>query len=181
MSQNNFNYLIRQIDLIWLKKHLLFFKIWITAFIIQQIVIATNYSSRRNYYLVKAVGEAGFFGIMEATLYLFEDGYLFTSYQQFLLNILWFPIIINLYCYYFNYNLFLVTVFFPINVWINEILNGYLLHVIYGYNPCWNYLGKSGALLNGTICISTVYLKRWLYLGLFVAIVNKLITIFYDP
>ena len=52
---------------------------------------------------------------------------------------------------------------FPLNIWALEIVEGYALIYLYGYNPAWEYRGDD-ALFHGTIKLS--YWRYWLPMGL---------------
>jgi hypothetical protein len=54
----------------------------------------------------------------------------------------------------------------PINIWMLEIIEGYVLIFLYGFNPAWTYRG-SDAFFHGNIKLG--YWQFWLPMGAFMA------------
>jgi hypothetical protein len=105
-----------------------------------------------------------FFSIAEALFYKVQDGKLWTSYEQFICNLLFLPIFLHGYDALISTYFFRIALF-PINVWIYEFIVGTLLKLIYGHNPAWNYENQPGSHFNGLICIRRDYIFRWIILG----------------
>jgi hypothetical protein len=85
-----------------------------------------------------------------------------TTWQQFYANILYTPILMDVYYYILADYWMLRVLLFPINIWLLEIIVGYVLIFLYGYNPAWVYYGK-GALFSGNIKLP--YAIYWLLFG----------------
>ena len=92
----------------------------------------------------------------------------FTSLGQFLGNLIYIPVLLDVYSYYFLdptlYNTYLYVLLFPLNVWLLELVLGRLFVLIYGRNIAWCYCKASDSALNGTIMWSHVI--QWWALGL---------------
>lgn len=52
----------------------------------------------------------------------------------------------------------------PINIWVLEVIEGYILILLYGYNPAWTYYG-SDVFFSGNVKLG--YFKFWLPMGVF--------------
>ncbi|KAJ3012813.1 hypothetical protein HKX48_006070 [Thoreauomyces humboldtii] len=90
-----------------------------------------------------------------------------TTWQQFCVNIIFTPLILDIYM-----NLvptwWLRVALYPINIWLLEIVEGYFLTYLYGYNPAWSYRGND-ALFDGNIKLS--YAPFWWSLGAVVEVI----------
>ena len=106
-----------------------------------------------------------FFSLFEAIYYKIEDGYFHTTKEQFIANIIFLPIFLDLYSNLITYFIIRVLLF-PFNVWVYEGLVGNILMKLYGKNPAWSYEGKKGSICKGNICITFHYYIRWIVLGL---------------
>jgi len=82
-------------------------------------------------------------------------------------NILYTPILLFFY-HALVPTAFLRVILYPINIWTLEVVAGYILIFIFGYNPAWEYFGKY-AYFSGNIKLD--YAVPWIILGLFVEIV----------
>ena len=94
-----------------------------------------------------------------------------TSWEQFWANILYIPVVFPLYYKYIK-SPFLRVILFPIFVWLMEIIEGYSLMGMYGYNPAWSYFGK-WAFFNGNINLSYVF--SWLMSGIVMELLIKVL------
>jgi hypothetical protein len=112
----------------------------------------------------KTFFESCVFATLESLLYKWEDGYFFTTYQQFFCNLLALPLMID-FVHYMIDDIWLRILLFPFSVWTYEYVTTIWLRSIFGKNPCWTYLGKDGSLFEGAICVNSHYYVRWMALG----------------
>jgi len=105
------------------------------------------------------------FAIIESLFRYFKDGS-YTTWEQFIMNIFYTPIMIYTYKKIIK-RYFLRVILFPFNVWIAEIIMGSYLFYLHGYRV-WIYTDTL-ALFNGFISIS--FAHYWLLLGIFVFLV----------
>lgn len=86
-----------------------------------------------------------------------------TTVHQFLANIFWTPVLLFTY-YNFLPNPIARVMFFPFNVWLLEIVEGYALMTFHkGRNPAWTY-ATPDAYFHGNV--RTGFAKLWFALGL---------------
>ena len=117
--------------------------------------------------MVIAMYFASAFYVIETAFCTVTDGgmqaIVMSTPEQFIVNILFVSILLPA----FNCPLMslphwqramLTTVF----IWLLEIVEGYFLIFLFGYNRAWKYYGKD-ALFNGTIKLS--YVPLWILLG----------------
>ena len=93
----------------------------------------------------------------------------FTTPHQFIMNVLMMPFFFPLFYRYITYIPLRLTLF-PIPPWVIELVEGYYLKLIYGYNPAWTYEGDL-AFFDGNIKL-TYYppffvIGMWMELGFF--------------
>ncbi|KAI9593976.1 hypothetical protein BDF19DRAFT_414972 [Syncephalis fuscata] len=84
-----------------------------------------------------------------------------TTVHQFLCNIIYTPILLDFY-YSVMPNWPARILLFPLNIWLLEVIQGYILIYLHGYNPAWTYYGKD-AYCHGNIKLS--YWAFWIALG----------------
>ncbi|KAG0223427.1 hypothetical protein BGW42_005905 [Actinomortierella wolfii] len=84
-----------------------------------------------------------------------------TTVHQYIMNVFYIPILIHGY-HALIHNTYLRILFFPLNIWLLEIIQGYTLIYLIGYNAAWTYRGKD-AFFHGTIKLS--YVHHWLMFG----------------
>jgi hypothetical protein len=115
-------------------------------------------------------------GIFHSTVYSavefifcrFKYGEFYTTAVQWFLNVLYLPFL-HLYCFpYLEHSMLLFTLVFPLQVWLLEIIQGYLLIWFYGHNVAWSYSG-SDAYFHGNIKLKMYH--WWAILGFFVILV----------
>lgn len=105
------------------------------------------------------------FAIVESLYRLVTKGTL-TTWEQFVMNLFYTPILIHQYKKLIK-SYFIRVLCFPFNVWIAEIIMG--AYLFYGHNHrVWHYT-DSMALFNGFISLSFVH--YWLILGIIVFII----------
>jgi len=85
-----------------------------------------------------------------------------TTWHQFCVNILMAGPVLDFYLLYFSETPLTTVLGWPLFTWGLEILEGYFLLALYGYNPAWEYFG-SDALCHGTIKLS--YVIYWWIMG----------------
>jgi len=112
----------------------------------------------------KTLIESCIFATLELFMYKWEDGYFFTTYQQFCCNLLLLPIAIDLVHWIIPYMCIRILTF-PIMIWLYELYVTEWLTCIFDKNPCWNYSGKDGSMYGGAICVNGHYYVRWMLLG----------------
>ena len=112
--------------------------------------------------LYLAISGSTFFAISEMLLYKYKEGYYFTTWQQFGLNMIFVPFMIQDYYYYIE-DWLLRYLLFPFNVWLFEIIMANILYILIQENPCWYYKTKY-SYFNGTIALDLY--PRWLLFGI---------------
>ena len=66
-----------------------------------------------------------------------------TTLEQFAANCLFLPWLFEIYYHLtLPYNALVFGMCFPIFVWVLEIIEGYYMIFLYGYNPAWHYHGN---------------------------------------
>lgn len=108
----------------------------------------------------------------------------FTTFQQWWCNMMWTVVLLERYpgavhslAQHFGlavlpasslWHVFLRVGLFPLNVWMLEIVEGYMLMFLYGFNPAWTYTSPD-AYFHGNICLS--HASVWWLLGVLVEVV----------
>eukprot|EP01118_Nematostelium_gracile_P004256 TRINITY_DN14992_c0_g1_i1.p1 TRINITY_DN14992_c0_g1~~TRINITY_DN14992_c0_g1_i1.p1 ORF type:complete len:172 (-),score=28.79 TRINITY_DN14992_c0_g1_i1:55-570(-) len=99
-----------------------------------------------------------------------------TSWSQFWVLIFFFPFIVEPYAWLFEGHLafdwVIRIVFSPLMVWVLEICEGYLLHLIMGANTAWHYTGED-AFFHGNIKIGMY--SSWWGLGIITELIFTLV------
>eukprot|EP00736_Rhodelphis_marinus_P014078 Rmarinus@m.23378 len=85
----------------------------------------------------------------------------FTSWEQFWGNVLYTPILLNVYRTSIPWSVLRIALY-PFNIWTLEIVLGYLLIYLFDRNVAWTYSG-SDAYFSGNIKLSHGFL--WIVLG----------------
>ena len=85
-----------------------------------------------------------------------------TTFAQFFANVLYIPFGFAVFNWIFT-NFWYRAIFFPLNIWALEIVEGYIFIALYGKNLAWFY-GTPDALCHGNIRIG--YATLWILLGL---------------
>ncbi|RKP05086.1 hypothetical protein THASP1DRAFT_33086 [Thamnocephalis sphaerospora] len=85
-----------------------------------------------------------------------------TTIQQFFANVFYTPILVDVYFALMPDYWLLRVLLFPINIWLLEVVEGYVLTFLYGYNPAWVYYGHDVFFSNN---IKLSYWPYWLMLG----------------
>jgi len=93
-----------------------------------------------------------------------------TTFEQFYIILLYWPFLHEPYLYYMKtFGSLLRFAFFPILVWVAEVIEGYTLMYFHnGLNPAWCYKCKD-ALFHGNIRL--YFFPHWLALGLITEII----------
>lgn len=89
-----------------------------------------------------------------------------SSFAQFWSNIIFAPAILYLYRHIVPTPIIRVLLF-PVNIWLLEICEGYIIMFIFGRNVAWEYRGPD-SFCHGNIKMQ--YFLPWLGLGLFVEV-----------
>ncbi|KAJ3160926.1 hypothetical protein HDU86_008288 [Geranomyces michiganensis] len=89
-----------------------------------------------------------------------------TTWEQFFANILYTPFLLEVYPVIIA-PWWLRIALYPLNIWLLEIVEGYFLIFLYGYNAAWTYRGRD-VMFGGNIKLS--YAPFWLGLGVAVEV-----------
>lgn len=84
-----------------------------------------------------------------------------SSFAQFWANVMYTPILLFYYRSQID-NPFVRVLLFPLNIWLLEIVEGYVLMFLFGRNVAWEYRGRD-AYFHGNIKLQ--YFLPWLGLG----------------
>ena len=84
-----------------------------------------------------------------------------SSYAQFWSNVIFTPLILFLYRAVVTHP-FLRVILFPVNIWLLEIIEGYVIMFLFGRNVAWEYRGTD-AFFHGNIKLG--YTIPWVSLG----------------
>ncbi|KAF9210004.1 hypothetical protein BGZ49_008502 [Haplosporangium sp. Z 27] len=84
-----------------------------------------------------------------------------TTIHQYIMNVFYIPILIHGYHALITPT-WLRILLFPINIWVLEVIQGYTLIYLIGYNAAWTYKGYD-AFFHGTIKLT--YVHHWLMMG----------------
>ena len=101
------------------------------------------------------------FSLLEMSLYKIKDGYYFTSKEQFLMNMIFIPFMVEEYNRIFSSFRF-SPLLYPVNVWLFELIMGHFMIIYLGKNPAWSYHGEYSKF-NGQIDLECYF--RWVFLG----------------
>ena len=93
------------------------------------------------------------YSFIEYNFTYFERGKAYTSMAQFVANVLYMPLLVDLYSHFLWRFPFLYMSLFPINIWLLEIVQGLAIQWIYGRNVAWCYADYADELFNGLIRI----------------------------
>eukprot|EP00759_Apiculatamorpha_spiralis_P025597 PhF_6_TR29041/c0_g1_i1/m.42281 len=97
----------------------------------------------------------------------------FTTVEQFMMNVLYIPILT------FGYSAIIPTWWLrvalsPFNLWLLEIVEGTILMALYGgYNPAWDYSDRPDGYVKGMIKLG--HWKFWVVLGFLMELVKALV------
>ncbi|KAG0050511.1 hypothetical protein BGZ83_004708 [Gryganskiella cystojenkinii] len=84
-----------------------------------------------------------------------------TTVHQYIMNVFYIPILLHGYHALVSSTFFRILLF-PLNIWVLEMIQGYTIIFLLGYNPAWVYRGKD-ALFHGTIKLW--YVHYWYLMG----------------
>ncbi len=115
-------------------------------------------------YKLRAVFGATAYSFIEYAFTFINDGTAYTSFAQFFGNLLYVPILLDGYGFLFYENFIVYVLFFPVNIWLLEIVLNHLFRLIYGRNIAWCYHSYEDSKLNGVIRVG--HGKFWLLLGI---------------
>lgn len=102
------------------------------------------------------------FAILESILYKIKKNVYFTTKEQFAMNMIFVPFIIEDFNWLFR-NFYFRHLIFPFNIWIFELIMGFSLIIILGSNPAWKYKGRYSFFRNQ---INLIHYPRWIFLGI---------------
>ncbi|KAF9215285.1 hypothetical protein BGZ59_001818 [Podila verticillata] len=90
-----------------------------------------------------------------------------TTIHQYIMNVFYIPILIHGYHALIG-STALRILFFPLNIWLLEIIQGYTLIYLIGYNAAWSYKGYD-SFFHGNIKLW--YIHHWLMMGAVIELV----------
>jgi hypothetical protein len=122
------------------------------------ILYYISFSTRR--FVLSFLGSI-VFAVLEALLYKIKKNVYFTTKEQFVMNMIFVPFIIEDFNRLFR-NFYWRHFIFPFNIWIFELMMGFTLILIFGNNPAWRYKGRYSYFRNQ---INLIHYPRWLFLG----------------
>ena len=79
------------------------------------------------------------YSFMEFCFTYFERGRAYTSAAQFGANLIYMPVLVDLYGYFLSDSRFWYILLFPLNIWILELVQGSFISYIFGQNVAWCY------------------------------------------
>jgi len=130
--------------------------------IVALVVLWFSYTNKKQ--KKESIFYSAIFSLLECFWYRFWYGQFWTSWQQFVLCSLFFPIVLFLFSS-FSSSLLLQLLLVPIWIWLFEFVAGHFLLFVYnGENPAWSYSDKN--FCKGTIQINIKTYFRWLGLGM---------------
>ncbi|AYV79556.1 MAG: hypothetical protein Faunusvirus22_7 [Faunusvirus sp.] len=110
---------------------------------------------------------ASFYAIIELLWYKYNEKKYFTTVEQYIGNVIYMPVMIDLYIYMIcDRNMRIVL--FPINCWLFEIIFGYYLIYLFRHNKAWRY-NDAYTLFHGNVSLACF--PRWILLGIVVEII----------
>ena len=116
------------------------------------------------HYQCASVVSAVIYGFLEMTWYRYWTGSAFTTWQQLVMSILYCPIAVCMYRYYFT-EPWIRVLLFPVNLWLCEVITGYWLLWMYrGHNPAWSYDDDPWSMFHGTMSLKCM--PRWIVFGI---------------
>lgn len=105
------------------------------------------------------------FAVIEYLFRLIIDGYGYTTMAQYIISISYSPFIIQWirYVKFMNWNIFVIFILFPVNIWIVELCAGFTMQYYFGYNLAWHY-NTHDSLLGSNIRLA--YYPLFFFLGI---------------
>ena len=100
---------------------------------------------------LRSFAAASAYTIIEYNFTWVSDGKAFTSLAQFWGNLLYTPILLDVYWHYFGRSPILYILCFPFNVWLLEIILDRLFIICYTRNVAWCYCTYSDSACGGAI------------------------------
>lgn len=100
---------------------------------------------------------------MEFIFTLLERGESYTSFAQFWGNLLYLPILLDIYTNVLGHSPVAYVLCFPLNIWLLELVLGAVFTWVYGHNVAWNYRDYADAYVDG--CVRVGHGLCWLVLG----------------
>ena len=79
------------------------------------------------------------YSFMEFSFTRFERGRAYTSAAQFGANLIYMPVLVDVYEHFFRQIPSCYILLFPLNIWILELIQGLAISYIFGYNVAWCY------------------------------------------
>eukprot|EP00656_Telonema_subtile_P001002 TRINITY_DN10478_c0_g1_i3.p1 TRINITY_DN10478_c0_g1~~TRINITY_DN10478_c0_g1_i3.p1 ORF type:complete len:175 (+),score=20.04 TRINITY_DN10478_c0_g1_i3:164-688(+) len=113
---------------------------------------------------IRALVCATIYSFVESAFTVVERHGQYTSTAQFWGNLLYIPVLLDLYGSVFEEWPVLYVGFFPFNVWILEVVLHALFLLLYGRNVAWCYRDYSDEYLNG--CVRVGHGAAWLVMGM---------------
>ena len=121
----------------------------------------TDWNQKRNSFLAGCV-----FAVVETVWTFLSSGKGYTTFSQFWVLALYFPIIVEPYRISVqtnmgkNVDLFIRVLFYPFLIWFLEICEGYLLMFMFGRNTAWEYEHEPPRIKNS----KPIYAKeKWIH------------------
>ena len=112
---------------------------------------------------VRCVASAVVYTFVESAFTHFERGVACTSAAQFVGNLLYTPVLLDVHGWAFEGRPCLYVLLFTFNVWLLEVVVGFTIIWVHGHNVAWCYLDCADEFLNG--CIRLGHGIWWLGLG----------------
>ena len=129
-------------------------------------------------YKLRAIFGATAYSFIEYTFTYMNKGKAYTSFAQYFGNLVYVPILLDIYAHYLYYNKYFYVLLFPINIWLLEIILDGIFQLIYGRNVAWCYHSYDDSKLNGIIRIG--HGKFWILLGIVCYLMYPTLKIFTD-
>lgn len=123
---------------------------------------------------IRTLVAASAYTLTESTFTYLERGIAFTSFCQFYCNLLYVPILLDLYGQLMEDKPLLYIACFPLNIYMLEIVVGYYCRWLYGFNAAWCYADYDDAYFDG--CIRLAHAPFWIGLGCCTVIAYPLLT-----
>merc|ERR1712039_912954 len=89
----------------------------------------------------------------------------YTSAAQFMGNLLYIPVLLDTYGWLFEGSPALYVLFFPLDVWLLEVVLHYAIVFIWGHNVAWCYKDYADEFLDGAVRVG--HGAAWWVLGVF--------------
>lgn len=103
------------------------------------------------------------YSFLEFGFTYFERGIAYTSLAQILANLIYMPLLLDVYRRLVTGALFYILLF-PVNIWILELVQGVGISAIYGANVAWTYADYADEMCGGLIRLG--HAVWWWGLGL---------------